>query len=127
MQFEQIQKIVNDHIDLVEISSTGLAQGKDRAAKFLVVQSILANYIKDLEDGRAKGKTIVDASYAQVLREISATSKKITEAKKEVEAHPDYTSNREALEQLDSEINWVKTHMKIFDNAHLMFRQYSRE
>lgn len=125
MNFPEIERIVNDHLDLIKIDAVGLAEGKPRAARFLVVQSLLANYLKDLQDARAKVSTVVDASYAQAIQ--TAEGKNITEKKTMAEANPLYAGNREGMETLDSEINWIKVHMDIFNNAHLMFRQYSRE
>lgn len=125
MDFTSIERIVNEHLDLVNVDAVALATGKERAGKFLVVQSILANYLKGLQDARAKVSTVVDASYAQAIR--IAEGKNITEKKTMAECDKDYAQNREGLETLDSEVNWVKTHMEIFNNAHLMFRQYSRD
>jgi hypothetical protein len=125
MTFEEIEKYVSDHIDLIKINATALAQGKERAAKFLVIQAILSNHLKCLEEGKALVTTSVEATYAQVI--LGANGKNVTENKITAAADPRYTSQREAAENLDAEINWVKTHMKIFDNAHIMFRQYTKE
>lgn len=125
MTFEEVEKYVSEHIDLIRVNATALAQGKERAGKFLVIQAILANHLKHLEDGKALVTTSVEATYAQVI--MAASGKNVTENKITASADPRYTSQREGAEQLDAEINWVKTHMKIFDNAHLMFRQFSKE
>lgn len=125
MTFHDLEKIVSEHIDLIEISATALASGKDRAAKFLVMEAILVNHLKTLEEGKAQLATLTNASYAQAM--LMADGKNVTENKAKAENDPHYAQVREASEMIDAEINWVKNHMKIFDNAHVMFRQYTRD
>src|SRR6266481_519371 len=108
-----IEKLVEDHIDLIAVNGESLAQAKTRSAKFLVAESILSSYLKELQKAIAQFKTVSTASYAQVMKGLS--SKKVTENKIEAEAHPDYSRNRQSLEEMEAEANWVKTHMKIFD------------
>lgn len=125
MDFTQLQNIVNDHLDLVEISPAAIVQAKERAAKFLVMQAILSNHLKLIQDVKVKASTIEKASYAQAI--LSAGGKNITESKVIAEADPNYCQAREALELIDSEANWVKQHFEIFNNAHVLMRQSSRE
>lgn len=125
LTFDQVEQAVLEHIDLIEISSSSLAQGKDRAAKFLIVQSLLSSYLKQVEEGKAKAQTLVSAEYATAIA--CADGKNITEKKQSAEADPKYTAVREKVEELDAEIRWLKTHIDIFQNAHVMFRQYTRE
>lgn len=125
MNIEDIETLIADHLDLIVIDARGLLEARERAAKFLVAQAILARFLKDFENEKAKVVTMREASYSQCVR--YAQGKNITEKKIEVDANPEYTFTREAVEKLDSIRDYIKTHMKIFDNAHLMFRQYSRE
>lgn len=125
MSFPQIEEIVLEHVELIRIDSNAIAQGKERAGKFLVVEALLANHLKTLEDAKAQVSTLSNANYAQAM--MSQNGKNVTENKILAESSPEYSQTRETLEKLDSEINWTKNHMKIFDNAHIMFRQYTRE
>jgi hypothetical protein len=125
MTFEQLQNVVNEALDLIPINAVALTQSKDRSSKFLVVQAILLNHLKSLEEAKAQVSTISNGSYFQALS--TGTSNKVTENKAQAESNPEYTKNREALENLDAEINWTKGHLKIFDNAHILFRQFSKE
>lgn len=125
MTFDEIQKIVNDHLDLICMDATGLARAKDRAATFLVVQAILSNHLKALRDAKPMISTVEKATYAQAM--MDTTSKKVTENKITAEANPTYSKSREALELIDSEISWTKEHFEIFGNAHVLFRQHSKE
>lgn len=123
--FEQLQKIVHDHIDLIEISPQAIVQSKERAAKFLVIQALLSNHLKEIQDIKVKISTLEKATYAQAI--LGAGGKNITENKIVAEADPKYCEAREAMELVDSEVNWTKQHFDIFNNAHIMFRQYSKE
>jgi hypothetical protein len=125
MNFLDVEEIVSAHIDMITLTNAALSQGRERAAKFLTVQAVLSNHLLNLEQARAKASTMVEASYAQSI--FKASGKNVTENKITASADPDYTSNREGLEELDAEINWTKTHMKIFENAHILYRNITRE
>lgn len=123
LTLEQLESLVNSHLDLVEINSNAFTEARERAAKFLVIQAHLANHMKVLDDVKVKASTIEKAQYAQSL--MSQTGKNITENKINAEADPHYAAARESVEMIDSEINWTKRHFDIFGNAHVMFRQIS--
>lgn len=125
MEFTELERIINEHLDLIEINAAAIAQSRERSAKFLVMQALLSSHLKILQDVKVKASTIEKASYAQAI--LSAGGKNITESKVIAEADPTYCSARETLELIDSEVNWVKQHFDIFNNAHIMFRQYSKE
>ncbi len=125
MNQEQIQDLVTESLDLIEINASALGDGKRRAARFLVVQAILATYLKSLEECKAKTDVMLEAQFAQAV--FGAEGKNVTEKKVSASANKDYSNVKEAMGNIDAEINWIKTHLKIFDNAHLMFRQYTRE
>jgi hypothetical protein len=123
LSLEQLEVLVNSHIDLIEIDNHAFAQARERAAKFLVIQAHLASHLKVLEDVKVKASTIEKAQYAQSL--MSQGGKNVTENKIMAEADPRYAGSRESVELVDSEINWTKKHFEIFGNAHVMFRQIS--
>lgn len=125
LTFEQIQDLVNKHIDLVEVTSYAVAESRERAAKFLVIQAHLANHLKLLDDLKVKSETLKSANYAQAL--MSQSGKNVTENKINAEADPIYADARETVEMIESEHNWTKRHLDIFDNAHVMFRQIAQQ
>lgn len=125
MTTNDIEKLIGETVELIAISASSLAEAKPRASRFLVVNAILASFLKDLEIEMAKLKTIAEASKAQAMR--SADGKTITEKKQNAELDPSYTRNRENFESLDAQRDWIRNHIKIFENAHLMYRQYSRD
>ena len=90
----------------------------------MVIQCFLADHLKVLEDTKVKASTIEKATYAQVL--LGASGKKVTEVKIIAQGDPAYSASRESVELIDAELNWTKKHFDIFNNAHIMFRQYSQ-
>lgn len=125
MDFKQVEDFVDQHLDLIKVDAKSLAASRERAAQFLVAQAILANHVKSLEEARATLSSLVEARYANAIR--ITDGKNITEKKTFVAENAEYVEVREQLENLDAECNWTKTHMKIFENAHVLFRQFSKD
>jgi len=125
LDYQQLQKLVNDYLDLIEINRDAIIDARNRAAKFLVVQSHLSNHLKLLDDVKVKASTIEKATYAQAL--MKQAGKNVTENKINAEADPEYANARESLELVTAEVNWTKRHYDIFENAHVMFRQIAAE
>lgn len=122
---QQVTTIINEHVDLIVVDAKSLADARERSAKFLVAQSTLSTFLKNFEDDKAKAATLTSVNYAQALNSIEGT--KITEKKIQVANDKNYTDAREMQERIEEFKTWIKTHMKIFENAHLMFRQYARD
>lgn len=125
MNFEDIQKLVLEHISLIEIDRDAIIDARSRAARFLIIQAKLNDHLKVLEDIKVNASTEEKATYAQAL--MSQTGKNVTENKINAEANPEYAKTREVAERIDSEVNWTKKHYEIFGNAHVMFRQISAQ
>jgi hypothetical protein len=125
MNIEDIKTLIDEHIDLIAIDAKGLAESRERSAKFLVIQSILATFIRDFESEKAKVMGAKEAAYAQAIRLIDG--KNITEKKIFVAEDPTYTQFEQAAAELEAIRDYIKTHMKIFENAHILYRAFSRD
>lgn len=125
MTFSEIEILVQETVDLIAVTSHSLADAKPRASRFLVVNSLISTFLRELEEELPKYQTLEDAEYAQALS--CATGKTITEKKVNVSMVAQYTSARETREKLLAMRTWLKNHITIFDHAHLMYRQYSRD
>ncbi len=125
MNIEKLEELINEHLDMITITTKSILDAKERSGKFLIIQSILATFLRDFEEDRSKVKTLELTSYAISLG--ASEGKNITEKKVNVELDRAYSQNREDLEKMDAIREYLKTHIKIFENAHLMYRQYSRE
>ena len=126
MNLEDVRDLIADTLTLITVDAKGLQQAKERAARFLVVQAILESYILDyISSDKSKLTTLTSAVYAQTL--VESEGKNVTEKKIAAESDTRYSSTREASERVDAIHNYIKTHIKIFDNAHVFFRQLGKD
>ena len=125
MNITEIKQIIDQHVELIAVSATSLQDAKELSGKFLMVQALLTSFLKDFEDDKSKLSTLKDVTYAMAIQ--AAEGKTITEKKVSVNLDVTYTQAREAFEQIDHIRDYIKTHMKIFENSHLMYRQYGRD
>lgn len=125
MTYDQIEKIVDEHIDLVTLDAKGLAEAGIRASKFLVVCSVLATYLKSLETELGKVDANLEATYSQACKD--SPEKNITSKKTDANMNPEVLKLAHVKSQMDALRTWIKTHIKIFENAHVMYRQFNRE
>lgn len=125
MTDEQLRAKIDEHLELIKYSKRSLADAPERATQFLIMVAILADAKRSAEEDKAKLATLSNATYAHAMNR--STAKQVTEKKAEAESNEDYTSMREGLEQCESKISWLKTYISIFDNAHILYRQFSKE
>jgi len=125
MRLEEVQALVDSSVDLIAVSAEGLAESAIRAGKFLEVQAILTTYLREVDEHMAKLTTLRDATYATVLNK--AEGKNVTEKKINTEKEESYAQIRQDLEMQLALHEWVKGHIKIFENAHILYRSLSRE
>ena len=126
MNLEQVQQLIDEHVDLIILDAKGLAEAKDRCGKFLWLTAVLTSYLKDLEIKKAKVKTLERTKYFEAIQSETDT-KQVTEKKLRAEGNVIYTSAREALEEVDALRTWIRGYVEVFNNAHVTYRQYSRE
>lgn len=118
-----INGLVERGIEEIAVNAHSLVDAKPRAGRMLIRVAVLTNYLRAIEEELPKLQTLVNAQYAVAVQQ--ANGKNVTEKKIEAEASKVYSNAVEAKAMLDAEQNWVKNHIKIFDNAHIMYRQYS--
>lgn len=122
---DKVSSLINDHLELITVDAKGIAEARERAAKFLVAQSVLSTFLRKFEDDLARSVTMKDVTHAQAIQ--TAEGKNVTEKKANATLDTNYSNAREFNETLEAFKYWIKTHIKLFENAHLMFRQYSKE
>jgi len=122
---DQLRERINGYLDLIKYSPKALKEASERATEFLIATALLADAEREAEEDRAKFTTLVAAAEAQAFARSKA--KQVTEKKVEVENDPMYTEIREILEQCEAKIKWIKTYIRIFENAHIVYRQFSKE
>ena len=125
MTFDEINERVQEQVKLISISRKSLGEAAERAADFLVTIALLTDFKRELEIDKAKLTTLQEAQYARAMSGSSA--KNVTDRKAEAQSNEDYTDVREKVEEIDAGISWCRSYMKIFENAHLTYRQQSRD
>ena len=122
---DQIQNYVLEHIKLINVDGKGMAESKERSAQFLVAQSILLAYLESVDRDLASYGVLKDANYAKAIG--SASGKNVTEKKINVAEDQEFMEVRRIFEEKEAIRDWVKGHIKIFENAHILFRNLSKE
>ena len=122
---DEIFEVVQGQLDLITVTSEGLAASKERAARFLVIQATLIEYLRQVDEELAKHSTLKEATYASKINKLDG--KNITEKKINIATDVEYSSIRESYEDLEALREWVKGHIKLFENAHILYRGFSRE
>jgi len=123
LSIEQIEEIVERGVQEIAVNAQSLADAGPRAGRFLTRVAVLTDFLRTLEEESPKHLTLVNAQYAQAIK--MADGKNITEKKVEAEANPEYAAATERKGEHDAKHDWIKGYIKIFDNAHVMFRQYA--
>ena len=123
--FEEIEETVDGLVDAITITPEGLAESRERSANFLVGQAVLTAYLKQVDEELAKRATLRDAIYASTLK--NADGGNVTEKKINILADENYSVSRQLHEELEAKREWIRGHIKIFENAHILYRSLSRE
>lgn len=120
-----LEQKIQQHLDMIKYTSQSLKEAPERASAFLIMVAILADEKRKTEQDKAKLTTIVAGSYSNALN--TAEGKGVTEKKIAAEANDEYNECREALEDCESKISWLRTYIEIFNNAHITYRNLSKE
>lgn len=121
----ELEQYIQEHVALIVINNKSLAEATSRSAQFLVAQAVISGEIKNLEQAKSGLITLTEVKHTVAIAK--SDGKNITEKKGQADSDPEYTSVREALEAIEADITYLKTHMRIFENAHVLFRQHSKE
>lgn len=124
MSLQQVEEAIERGVAEIAVNTHSLSDAQPRAGRFLTRVAVLTDFLRTLEEDLPKHGTLVKAQYHAAIN--MATGKGITEKKVEAEANPIYAKAVEDEASVNALRDWVKTYIKIFDNAHIMYRQYSR-
>lgn len=121
----EIKNAIKESASLIVINAKSLADAQNRASEFLGIQFLLINYLKDLEIAKAKQDALTLGLYNNAY--IMSSSSQVTDRKVDATSDKLYEEANIKLQTLNAEIHWIKSNIDIFKNAHVLFRQYSRE
>jgi hypothetical protein len=101
------------------------SEAEYRAGEFLVALAHVAEWIHSLRENKIKNSSVATAVFAFEMQRCD--SKQVTEKKAYAEASKDYIAARENVEFGDNDISYLKAYQEIFTNAHVFYRQLSKE
>ena len=125
MNFEDVNKRVQDAVEMISITRGSLLEAAPKAADFLTATAIVTEYRRFLEIEKAKLLTLQEATLSESVKK--SPGKNITEKKALAHGAPEYTTVREQVEETEAGISWCKSYIRIFENAHLLYRQQGRD
>lgn len=123
--FEEVKGLVDENIELIAYSKEAFKDAIQRSTKFLMVIAVLAEHRMELERKKAKATTLRELEYSRSIT--VAEGKNVTEKKVSAEANPQYSEQREVVEDIEAEISWVKTNIEVFMAASVTYRQMAKE
>lgn len=121
---DDLSPYVSEMIDKITYSPKAVREAADRCTSFLTTCAVLAMAKRDLEVEKARAQTVLDCQLKISLEQ--STAKLVTEKKVDAQASKEYCLAREAFEELDADIGWVRTLIHVFENAHVVYRQIAK-
>lgn len=125
---QTLEQAIKEHVELIAVNPRGLAEARVRAGQFLIMSTMLLDEQKIVKVMISKATTMANGAYADAMSAVSSDPKiKVTEAKAIAENNAEYVKFREALEEAQAEEKWISGYISIFNDAHLLYRQYSKQ
>ena len=125
--------MLNDDVQLlIDTATTLLTRERkfstfdmeERASGLLVTVAKLGQVSNDLQHQRIEALSLERASFGSTLAK--AEGKNITERKIMADTASEYRDYKKKLETLDADLSYLKTMIDVFNNGHVMWRQFSR-
>lgn len=118
--------MIEEYAKLLPVgTSISYVEAERRASEFLVAMAKVTDLKHIFSKEKIAQLSLQTATYANEMSK--GTSKTVTENKLNAEASEAYTLAREALEEIENDIAYLKTYYEIFNNAHIFFRNLSKE
>jgi hypothetical protein len=124
MTEELLKQKIEECLELIKYSSKSISEAPERATKFLIMQAFLVDEKHKTEQDKIKLVTLSEACFSEA---VSRSQGGVTEKKLAAGNDRDYIAAREALEQCESKIAWLKSYLDIMNNAHITYRALMRE
>lgn len=118
---EQINKIVDQYIELLPIQDNKLlAHSEVKASKFLLAIAKLVAVRDQLLNSKVKKDALRSISYADAINNAPGTNAPTKSAN--ADANPNYLAASEEVSIIDNQLQYVKTMIEVFNNAHILYR-----
>ena len=128
-KFSVVKRHIEDSIKLVPATdSIHVHQAEALAQKFLVICHTLTNARYELEKGKIKYQSLLDVIYQKEFLDAANSGTKVTATERKIVALATlgYSEARESLELIEIRIDYIKANFKIFENAHIFYRNIGR-
>jgi len=120
------KEMIAEYAKLLPVgTSISYTEAERRAGEFLVAQAKVTDLKHIFSKEKIAQLSLQTATYANEMSK--GTSKTVTENKLNAEASEAYIAVRESLEEIENDIAYLKTYYEIFNNAHIFFRNLSKE
>lgn len=122
---EEIKQKIEEGVELLPVEkAVSEREAERRAGHFLRLMAQITDTIDSLGDEKIRASSLQTAIYPKLMAQDG--SKQVTEKKANVEGHADYIEARENLEAVENKLNYLKTYFKIFEHAHVFYRQLAK-
>ena len=123
---KEVKEFVEKYSALLPLhKSINIVELEHRAGEFLAAMATLADWKHAFSEDKIRLISVQTAVYAEQLSK--GTAKTMTENKVTAEATAEYIEAREGLERIENDISYLKAYTDVFNNAHLFYRQMSRQ
>lgn len=122
---EEVRSLIDEGLKIVG-RDKGVSQfeAEERASSLLIIVAELLKQKRSLESRRIKSSSIECVSLHKAVHE--AEGKNVTEKKLKASANPDYIKDREEIEEVESDISYLKSMVDVFGDAHILWRQIAK-
>lgn len=121
-----VRRVADEYSEMIpRPHALSTQENERRALEFLVAMAKLSNLKKACEDAKIEASSLEKAVYAASIHR--AGGKNITEKKVEAEADGEYMIARELFEKFEVLKSFIDAYYGIFENAHIMYRNLSKE
>jgi hypothetical protein len=122
---EQIKKFIEQQSkDLPVGTSISFTEAEQRSGQFLSALASITDWRHIFSSEKIRLLSIQTGVYAEQMS--LGTGKTMTQDKIKAEASKEYLEAREALEQLENDLSYLKAYYDIFMAAHIFYRQMAR-
>lgn len=121
----EIKQMIQHYSEMLPVgTSVSYTEAEKRAGEFLIAMALITDARHALGTEKIKLLSVQTATYAQEMSK--GTAKTVTENKLTAESSEAYTQAREALEQVENDLSYLKAYYDIFNNGHLFYRQIAK-
>lgn len=123
---EEVEALIADGLSVLDYNRhVSQADKEERASFLLILCADLAGYKRKLEKQYVAYKSVERAALHVAMQ--NSGMKTAQDKKTAAEADPNYIKAKADMLETETEINYIDAHIDIFNNGHVMYRQFAKE